>query len=631
MSTVKKVVVLVVDDNKEKRELSVRYLFDAGFTVWEATDGEECLIKAEKDPSVILFDVHIPDIARLGFCQQLRANPKTTKIPIICVSATFPNTANLDYDFDGEADGYLTGPIAPAELISTIKALLRWRKAEEVSDKLGKDWQITFNSISDPVSLLNEDGIFHEYNSAMVTFLDSVGLNSEVVSFNSFCALFDPLGSDFLHQTLQSDTKQTAELRAGLDWYSVIVEPVVEKNSKRFVLVLRKTTEQKMERDALSETALRKDQFLAVLGHELRNPLTAIKIGAENMLEGGLTPEDEFETRKMIVRQSRHLSRMMEDLLDMTRISRGSILLRKEPVDLRSVVSASVKDFQYLVNDRKIELKIHSGEVGIYVEADTTRLSQILGNLIHNACKFSQIGGKVEITLHRESGMGSISVKDEGIGMTQEFMKSIFRPFSQAEPAGNGVYGGLGLGLALVRELARLMGGDVKATSDGPNKGSMFKVQFPVIEHVPVAAAVIKKGPKAKLNILVVEDSPDTARALQIFLELEGNNVQTAGSGEEALINLDKWTPHVIFSDLGLPAMDGFTLATKIREKIGSETYLVALSGLGRSHDIERTKVAGFDSHITKPPELEDLRKVLRRVSEKQANGSDAPIAVHTQ
>lgn len=365
----------------------------------------------------------------------------------------------------------------------------------------------------------------------------------------------------------------------------------------------------------------RKDQFLAMLGHELRNPLAPIRNAVEILRchEKGQNEADFGvpQARDMIERQVTHMTRLIDDLLDVSRIANGKIRLRKERCDLTSIVLATVEDYRAVIEQSGLELIVEVPAQSLWTAGDPTRLSQILGNLIHNAHKFTDEAGHVLVGLRaeRDGRSAILTVRDTGIGMDRETLRSIFDAFSQADRSLDRSRGGLGLGLALVKGLVELHGGTVCVSSEGLGRGTEFRVQLFLDKSAePVAA----KNPRApaegkSCRILVVEDNIDGAESMRMLLKHLGHEVRVAHTGPAGVVTATDWLPEVVLCDIGLPGgMDGYAVARALRENSNLDgLLLIALTGYGRDEDQQRAKEAGFDFHMTKPVDFTALQQAV--------------------
>jgi signal transduction histidine kinase/ActR/RegA family two-component response regulator len=365
---------------------------------------------------------------------------------------------------------------------------------------------------------------------------------------------------------------------------------------------------------AEAETASRaKDEFLAMLGHELRNPLGPIRNGVYLLRE--LLPIDPKveRVRAMIERQVIHINRMVDDLLETSRITRGKVVLEKRLLDLRVVAREVLEDFRHPFEQAELRLGFEAPETPVWIEGDATRLAQCLGNLLHNALKFTPAEGKVDVSLAAEGGTASLAVQDDGSGIDPDLLPSLFQPFAQGPQALDRSQGGLGLGLALVKGLVELHGGTVRAFSAGVGQGTRFTILLPLAapRQEPARPAAGTK-PVSHHRILVVEDLQDAAESLAMLLTLAGHEVWTATSAREALALAPEAEPDVVICDIGLPDMDGYTLCGELRKLPALRgACFIALTGYGQTEDVRRALDAGFAVHLTKPAEPARLREVL--------------------
>ena len=377
-------------------------------------------------------------------------------------------------------------------------------------------------------------------------------------------------------------------------------------------------TEREQAKEALREEARRKDAFLAVLGHELRNPLAPIRNAVYLLSHGPLDPASTRANCAILERQVAHMVRLVDDLLDVSRIARGSILLKKEEVDLVATVRCLIEDHRALVADRGVALESRLPSSPIWIEADPTRITQSISNLLHNAIKFTDPGGRIVITVGPvRSGQCLIQVQDDGAGIAAELLAGIFDPFMQSPAMIGRSRGGLGLGLALAKGLIELHGGTLAARSDGPGRGAEFSIQLPMVSRTvpPGGQAPVAERPEtpSPRRILVVEDLVDAAVTLQMVLKMAGHDVAIAHDGKTALALAEAQQPDLVLCDIGLPGeLDGWDVARGLRgsPRLGA-LHLIAMTGFGTQEDKERAAKAGFDAHLTKPVDPEQLVRIV--------------------
>jgi PAS domain S-box-containing protein len=399
---------------------------------------------------------------------------------------------------------------------------------------------------------------------------------------------------------------------------SLLAEPSV----RAVVLNYRDITERRRLEEELRQRAeqlaqadRRKDEFLAMLAHELRNPLAPIRTALEVAKVSGATAARAEQAWQVIDRQVRQLVRLVDDLLDVSRITHGQIQLRTEPVELPAVVEAGLETSRPLIEARRHELTISLPSEPLWLQADLTRLAQVCSNLLNNAAKYTEEGGRIWLTAQRQGNELVLRVRDTGIGMTPEMLAQAFDLFTQADRSLDRSQGGLGIGLTLVRSLVRLHGGSVQAFSDGPGKGSEFVVRLPVLEGVRPADPAPPQGSAAGpcRRILVVDDNADAANTLAYFLGMSGHEVRTAYSGPAALAAAQAYRPEVVLLDLGMPGMDGYEVARRLRREPGlNNVLLVALTGYGHEEDRRLSREATINHHLVKPVEPEALQALLR-------------------
>jgi PAS domain S-box-containing protein len=391
--------------------------------------------------------------------------------------------------------------------------------------------------------------------------------------------------------------------------------------------VYRDITEQDRAEQALRENDDRKNHFLAMLSHELRNPLAPIRNSLYVLERAEPGGEQSRRARVIIDRQVHHLTRLVDDLLDVTRISRGKITLQRERVDLRALARQVADDHQSVFADRGIALEVPAGGPPLHVSGDPTRLAQVIGNLLNNAAKFTPRGGRAGLSVERAGAeLASIRVRDTGQGIAPATLRYVFEPFVQGDRSLDRTYGGLGLGLALVKGLAELHGGDVTARSEGLGRGAEFVVRLPLDGAGEPRRGGEELAPGAEVQacrILVVEDNPDAAESLKAVLEMGGHAVEIAYSGLEGIDKARSFRPDVVLCDIGLPAMDGFAVARAIRaDPVLRSTALVAVSGYAAPSDLERATESGFDRHLTKPVGREELERAMREVLRTRGAGA---------
>jgi PAS domain S-box-containing protein len=376
-------------------------------------------------------------------------------------------------------------------------------------------------------------------------------------------------------------------------------------------------TERKQAEEELRDADRKKDEFLATLAHELRNPLAPIRNAVQILNAKGSIHPDLRRARAVLDRQVQLMARLLEDLLDVSRISRNRLELRMERVELAAVLDGALETSRPVIEAASHELTLTLPPEPIHLEADPVRLAQVFANLLNNAAKYTDEGGRIRLTAERQGSHAIVSVRDSGIGIAAEVLPNIFEIFSQAKLASVRSQDGLGIGLSLVKGLVGLHGGSVEARSDGPGRGSEFVVRLPVAAEAPVHEparphADDRQPPATRWRILIVDDNQDSADSLAMLLQIMGNEVGTAYDGEQAVEAAEAIRPDVALLDIGMPKLNGYDTCRRMREQPwGKGMFLIALTGWGRAEDRRRADEAGFDLHMVKPVDPDVLVKLL--------------------
>ncbi len=376
-------------------------------------------------------------------------------------------------------------------------------------------------------------------------------------------------------------------------------------------------TERKQAEEELRDADRKKDEFLATLAHELRNPLAPIRNAVQILNAKGSIHPDLRRARAVLDRQVQLMARLLEDLLDVSRISRNRLELRMERVELAAVLDGALETSRPVIEAASHELTLTLPPEPIHLEADPVRLAQVFANLLNNAAKYTDEGGRIRLTAERQGSHAIVSVRDSGIGIAAEVLPNIFEIFSQAKLASVRSQDGLGIGLSLVKGLVGLHGGSVEARSDGPGRGSEFVVRLPVAAEAPVHEparphADDRQPPATRWRILIVDDNQDSADSLAMLLQIMGNEVGTAYDGEQAVEAAEAIRPDVALLDIGMPKLNGYDTCRRMREQPwGKGMFLIALTGWGQAEDRRRADEAGFNLHMVKPVDPDVLMKLL--------------------
>jgi PAS domain S-box-containing protein len=529
-----------------------------------------------------------------------------------------------------EADGSISGVFAHGVDITERKlAEEALRNAAIQADQRSRLFDMTLSAMTEFGFTLDSDGRLTYVNRAL---LDLWGLPLEQVVGKNFFEIGYP---DALAGKLQRQIKEVFDSRCEIidetpdisgtgteGHYEYILRPVVGDQGKvdQVAGSGREITARKRAEDALKDADRRKSEFLAILAHELRNPLAPICNALQILRRSDGKRENAQPIVEMMERQIAQMVRLVDDLLDVSRISHGTIELRRERVELAAIVRQAVEAVQPLLVSMDHELTITAPAQPVHVSADPARLIQVLGNLLHNACKFTEPGGRIRLTVESDGDQAVVRVEDNGMGIAAEHLAYVFGMFTQIgtslERSSGGQGLGLGLGLTLVKTLVDMHGGSVEARSGGVGRGAEFVVRMQRLAEWTVAPQVSLPVPplvSAPLRILVVDDNEDAADSMALLLELDGHEVRTARDGLHAVEAAAQWTPDVVLLDIGLPQLDGYEVARRIRaQRHGvNGVMLIAITGWGQDEDRRRSRDAGFNAHLTKPVDYGDLNKLL--------------------
>lgn len=658
------VTILHIDDNEANRYVVNRILQNAGFTVVEAATGIAGLqATAEHQPALVILDVKLPDLGGFEVCRQIKSNPKTAFIPVLHLSASFVRSQDKAEGLDSGADAYLAQPVDPVELLATVRSLLRIRRAEEAALSSAREWQTTFDSINDGVCLVDREGKFLRCNRAMSQLLckpsyEIIGrIHHELMNV----ALGVGEGNCF-GRAKETHQRQVAEIQSRGRWFAKTIDPVLDEQGMftGAVFILADITERKQllvrEQAARqqAETANRvKDEFLAVLSHELRSPLNPI-LGWARILQ--TRQQDEANTQyalKTIERNAKLQAQLIEDLLDVSRILQGKLSLNTGKIDLTFTIKAAIETVRLAAEAKSIEIQtVFEPDVG-QVLGDSNRLQQVVWNLLTNAVKFTPQGGRVEVRLKQtrngEWSMGNgnmpnqfpipysptyaqITVSDTGKGISSDFLPHVFDYFRQADSTTTRRFGGLGLGLAIVRHLVELHGGTVQAASPGEGQGATFTVEMPIIAASSLNQDDTSSHNRSDFNlnglqVLFVDDDRDSREWIAFLLEQYGAKVTEVKSASEALNNLRQAEFDLLISDIGMPDQDGYTLVRQIRMRSpnqGGNIPAIALTAYAGEIDQQQALAAGFQQHMTKPIEPEVLIQTIWTLVERNGRAYKA-------
>ena len=498
------------------------------------------------------------------------------------------------------------------------------------------------DALSSHIAVLDEDGIILAVNAAWRRFADAngfagsdYGIGSNYVDAcqptsgeSSDCLTAVAGLRDVLHgRKDQFQLEYPCHSPAGNRWFVLRVTRVTAPGPARLVVAHENITERREAEEALRDAGRRKDEFLALLAHELRNPLAPIRHVVQIMRLSGGHGQLLHSAFEIMERQIGHMVRLVDDLLDVSRISRGKIDLRMESVELASVIDQAVEAATPYIANMSQRLTVTRPPTPIHVSGDSTRLAQAVSNLLNNASKFTDSGGWIRVSVERDGEQAVICVKDSGIGIAAEQLPLIFDMFTQLDSSLERSQTGLGIGLTVVKNLVEMHDGTVEVHSAGVGEGCEFIVRLPICEEVteevieaPTAATVSEPRKMPARRILVVDDNHDSATSLATFLQLLGNETHTAFDGVEALEMATALQPDVVLLDIGMPKLNGYEVARRIRaQPWGEHAILVAVTGWGQDEDQRKAREAGFDCHLVKPVDPASLMTTLASLSAEYA------------
>jgi signal transduction histidine kinase len=557
--------ILLVDD-QPARLLTYRAILEPlGHNLVEVNSGLQALEALMKqDFAVVLLDVKMPGMDGFETAALIHDHPRFETIPIIFVTGVHVTEFDRLKGYKAGAIDYVYIPVVPEILRSKVAVLIELDRRRRELTSVNKQLAESIRQLEAANSQLKteKERQLEEINGHLQK------ANEELSRTN---------------QSLESEVRE--RIRA---------------------------------ENSLKEAVVKRDEFLAMLSHELRNPLSPLRNASHMLMQGETTDPKIIWSRGVIARQLKHMIRLVDDLLDVSRIARGKIVLLSEPVAVKDVVGAAVETVQPLLESKHQRLSVEPIDAGLQVRGDPVRLAQIIGNLLHNAAKYTGDGGEITLAATGMDAHVEVSVRDTGIGISPEAMPRIFELFTQIPSDRVSTTGGLGIGLALVRALVELHGGEIRASSRGQDQGSEFTVRLPVLNAQAPSLEAAQPTPKTETpmqvrrNILIADDNQDALESLALMLRMEGHEVVCASDGEEALLLAGQRKPEIVVLDVGMPKLDGCEVARRIRaEAWGRGAILVALTGWGQDVDRRRSREAGFDMHLVKPVDPATLCDML--------------------
>jgi signal transduction histidine kinase/DNA-binding response OmpR family regulator len=641
--------VLLVDDQPANLLALEAALEPLGGNMVRAVSGPEALAALERqDFAAVLLDVRMPGMDGFEVARQIRSRARTRFTPILFVTAgDDPDDAMLSAYALGAVD-FLAKPLRAEVLLAKVAVFVElYRSKEELRARERRDYEqrleakeeryrTLFESIDEGfcvIKLLRDaGGVVRDYRfeEANEAFAMHTGLKGAVGrTVREMVPTFEGHWFELYDRVARTGvaTRFVDEAKSMHRWFDVYANRLGGAADDLVAVLFSDITERLVAEkdlrrlaDQLAEANKRKTEFLATLAHELRNPLAPLSNGLHLLRMAAGKPEMMEKTRAMMERQVQHMVHLVDDLLDVARISTGKVELRRRAMDLKDVVATAVETSGALIESCGHKLTVDVPAEPLPMDADPTRLAQVVSNLLNNAAKYTPHGGQIALRVKREGGDAVLSVSDTGVGIGAEALGKVFEMFAQVSSAEGRPQGGLGIGLSLVQSLVELHGGKVTAASAGRGQGSTFTVRL-ALANVNGAGTATAPAPVAhkpgQLRVLVVDDNTDAAESLGVLLEMEGHAARICHTGRDALAAAPAFAPDIVFLDIGLPDLSGYDVARQLRNMpAGEKALLVALTGWGTQEDRQRTRDAGFDRHLTKPAELTAVEELLRSAAQ---------------
>ena len=620
--------ILLADDNADMRDY-IRNLLDDQYKVVAVADGRAALAAVETHaPDLIISDIMMPGLDGFGLLAELRGDPATAELPVILLSARAGEEARIEGLHAG-ADDYLTKPFGARELLARVSTHLALSKMRRATAATLRESESRFRNMADNAPVIiwvsEPNGDCSYLGQQWYRFTGASPDESLGVGWLDFIHPEDRESTNDQFRTANASFvpfRFECRLRRRDDeWRWMIASATPRFGAGEeflgYIGSLVDVSELKHVENQLREADRRKDEFLAILAHELRNPLAPIRTGLELMK---MAPDDARtieRVRSTMERQTTQLITIVDDLLDVSRITRGKLELRKIRVELNDVIESAVEASRPLIDEARHELVVTKLDTPLFLDADPHRLAQVLSNLLNNSAKYTPPGGRIHLFAEAADGVVTISVTDNGVGIPADMLDSIFEMFAQVERPLEKSHTGLGIGLTLVRSLVEMHNGTIGVDSAGLNRGSRFWVRLPHLEvSAPKedATAESAEAHGVRRRVLVVDDNEAAAEMLALVVEMMGNEVRTASDGVEALEVAAEFRPEVVLMDIGMPRMNGYEAATELRRQPwGRDVTLIALTGWGQDEDKARTRAAGFDHHLVKPAEPATVKALLAK------------------
>jgi PAS domain S-box-containing protein len=618
--------IVLADDNADMRAY-VRDLLATHYEVEVAADGAQALAAVQRErPDLILSDVMMPKLNGFELLAAVRADPSIRNVPVVLLSARAGEDARIG-GLDAGADDYLIKPFSARELLARVGALLELEKmrrgAEEASRLRTEQFVTLLNEAPLGVFLIDADFRIRELNptarAAFGEIPELIGRDfREVIHIIWPNPYADALVKRFRHtlETGEPDANpehiEQRKDRGITEHYEWRINRIPLPDGRYGVVCyFRDISEHVLARARLQAADRQKDEFLAMLAHELRNPLAPIR-NASELLSRSNGANAHTEIVGILQRQVTQMTRLVDDLLDVARITQGKIELRRSPMQLAEIIEHAVETVGGLLKDKQHTVSVVANRTPLWVNVDPARLLQCVSNILTNAAKYTEPRGEIRIESHAENGEAVLIITDNGAGIAPALLPHVFDLFVQSDRTLDRAQGGLGIGLSVTKRLVEMHEGQVRARSAGLGHGATFEIRLPIIANVTLPLSASAAAAIVPRRILVVDDNVDAANSLALLLEIDGHETQAVYTAQQALERVAELKPDVILLDIGLPEMNGYEVARRIRSLKGLERMrLIALTGYGQLDDKQRTRDAGFDDHLIKPVEYSTLQQIL--------------------
>ncbi|MBV8783431.1 MAG: response regulator, partial [Gammaproteobacteria bacterium] len=634
--------IVLADDNPDMRQY-VRTLLDPYYAIDAVDDGAAALEAIRRQrPALVVADVMMPRLDGFGLLRALRADPELAALPVLLLSARAGESARVE-GLDAGADDYLIKPFSARELLARVGALLERSRVQAQMAERNAQFATLVGVAPLGIFLLDADFKVREVNpNARAVFSSIPGLIGQ--DFESLVRRLRPPQSaakiiGLFRHTLESGaphfgTDRVADRadRQAIEYFEWQIHRIPLSDGRfGVVCYFRDVSTQIAARKALLEQQRelesadqQKNEFLAMLAHELRNPLAPIRNLTEVLSRRLRGQADGIAAVASIDRQVTHLARLVDDLLDVSRITRGQIELRRQVVPVQDILTRAVETVDPVLRQKEHRLLVVSGGRPLRVDGDPERLVQCVANVLNNAAKYTDGGGQIRLETVEENGEVVLRVTDTGAGISPELLPRVFDLFVQGERTLDRAHGGLGIGLSIVKQVIELHGGTVSAHSAGVGHGSTFELRLPLSRDTSAPALAQSPGKAVPCSILIVDDNEDAADSLAMVLRLDGHTVETVYTGQQALARVATRRPRVVLLDIGLPGLDGYEVARRLHEEHadGAPMCLVAVTGYGQDTDRAHSAAVGFAHHLVKPIDFTALQRILGSLADEDQGAS---------